>query len=91
MFTIKTKKYKLLFSRGILAKSLTRAGIEIAGAYHIAEEIGDILEKKKTEEIGSEELMETTYSLLTDKGYKKEAKNYLVWRKFRKLGKILKR
>lgn len=87
MFTVRTKKYKLPFSRGILARSLTRAGIEIVEAYHIAEEIRDVLEKKKTEEILSEELMEITYILLNDKGYKKKAKNYLVWRKFRELGK----
>lgn len=87
MFTVRTKKYKLPFSRGILARSLTRAGIEIVGAYHIAEEIRDVLEKKKTDEILSEELMEITYQLLSDKGYKREAKNYLVWRKFRELGK----
>ena len=87
MFTVKTKKYRLPFSRGILARSLTRAGVEIAEAYHIAEEIRDMLEKKKTEEIKSEQLMEIIYQFLNDKGYKKEAKNYLVWRKFRELGK----
>ncbi|MEA1994454.1 MAG: 2-phosphoglycerate kinase [Euryarchaeota archaeon] len=87
MFTVKAKKYRLPFSRGILARSITRTGIEIAEAYHIAEEIGDTLEKKGIEEIHSEELMETTYHFLVDKNYKKRAKNYMVWRKFRKLGK----
>jgi 2-phosphoglycerate kinase len=87
MFQVRTKKYKLPFSRGILTRSLTRAGIEIAEAYHIAEDIRDILEKRKPEEIPSEELMEITYQFLNDKGYKKEAKNYLVWRKFKALGK----
>ncbi len=83
---VKTKKYKLPFSRGILARSLTRAGIEIGEAYQIAREIKENLKKKKTEEILSEDLMEITHDFLIDKSYQKEAKNYLVWRKFRKLG-----
>jgi 2-phosphoglycerate kinase len=79
------KNTKLPFSRGILTRSITSAGVDVGVAYSIAAEIVKELERKKTKIITKEDIRKMTYKKLLDHGLKDAARRYLFWHELRKL------
>lgn len=79
------KKTKIPFSRGILTRSITSAGVDVGVAYSIAAEIVKELERKKTKIITKEDIRKMTYKKLLDHGLKDAARRYLFWHELRKL------
>ncbi|AEH25109.1 2-phosphoglycerate kinase [Pyrococcus yayanosii] len=78
-------KISLPFSRGILTRSITSAGVDVDIAYSIAIEVQRELEGKGKTIVTKDEIRELTYRKLLEKGFKREARRYLFWRKFRKM------
>ncbi|WP_423793149.1 2-phosphoglycerate kinase [Methanocaldococcus indicus] len=74
------KRVKIPFSKGILARSLTAAGLKPSVAYRLALEIYDILKKENITEIKKNELRRRVYYYLLSKGFEDIAKRYLLWR-----------
>ncbi len=74
------RKIKTPFSKGILARSLTAAGLKPSIAYKLAVEILDELKKEGIKEIKKNDLRRRVYNLLLERGYKEIAKKYLLWR-----------
>ncbi|NJE04577.1 2-phosphoglycerate kinase [Thermococcus sp. M36] len=79
------KKIRLPFSRGILTRSITLAGVEVGIAYIIATEVQKDLNEKGLKLVTTEEIRELTYRKLLDHGLKEAAKRYLFWRQLRRL------
>ena len=79
------RKIRLPFSRGILTRSITLAGVDVGIAYIIATEVQKELMEKKLKVVTTEEIRELTYRKLIEHGLKEAAKRYLFWRKFRSL------
>lgn len=78
------RKIRLPFSRGILTRSITLAGVDVGIAYTIATEIQKELTEKKRRLVTTEEIGELTYRKLLNHGLKEAAKRYLFWRRFRR-------
>ncbi|ADG13754.1 ATP-cone domain protein [Methanocaldococcus infernus ME] len=74
------KKIKMPFSKGILARSLTAAGLKPSIAYKLALEIYEMLKKENIKEIDKDELRRRVYYFLIEKNYEEIAKRYLLWR-----------
>jgi 2-phosphoglycerate kinase len=79
------KKARLPFSRGILTRSITLAGVDVGVAYIIATEVQKELEGRKAKFVTTEEIRELTYRKLLQHGLKEAAKRYLFWRQLRRL------
>ncbi|ACJ16230.1 2-phosphoglycerate kinase [Thermococcus onnurineus NA1] len=79
------RKIRLPFSRGILTRSITLAGVDVGIAYIIATEVQKELMERKLKLVTTEEIRELTYQKLLDHGLNEAAKRYLFWRQFRKL------
>ncbi|WP_461864451.1 2-phosphoglycerate kinase [Thermococcus sp.] len=79
------KKTRLPFSRGILTRSITSAGVDVGIAYSIATEIIKTLSERGKKVVTKDEIREMTYYKLLDRGLKDEARKYLFWRKIKKL------
>jgi 2-phosphoglycerate kinase len=82
---VRTGRQTIPFSRGILSKSLTRAGVGVEEAYSIAEEIETEMSGSEKDEIQVDDLMNHIYKKLRERGLYKAATNYMVWRNVRKL------
>jgi 2-phosphoglycerate kinase len=82
--TDRDRKIRLPFSRGILTRSITLAGIDVGIAYAIATEVQKELERKKRKAVTTDEIRELTYQKLLEKGLREEAKRYLFWRELRR-------
>ncbi|AMQ19475.1 2-phosphoglycerate kinase [Thermococcus peptonophilus] len=78
------RRVRLPFSRGILTRSITLAGIDVGIAYAIATEVQKELERKGKKSVTTDEIRELTYQKLLEKGLREEAKRYLFWRELRK-------
>ncbi|AEK72146.1 2-phosphoglycerate kinase [Thermococcus sp. 4557] len=76
---------RLPFSRGILTRSITLAGVDVGIAYSIATEVQKELNSRKAKFVTTEEIRELTYRRLIDHGLKEAAKRYLFWRQLRRL------
>ncbi|CAD5244306.1 2-phosphoglycerate kinase [Thermococcus camini] len=76
---------RLPFSRGILTRSITLAGVDVGIAYIIATEVQKELNSRKAKFVTTEEIRELTYRRLIDHGLKEAAKRYLFWRQLRRL------
>lgn len=79
------RKIRLPFSRGILTRSITLAGVDVGIAYIIATEVQKELKERKRKLITTEDIHELTYQKLLDHGLKEAAKRYLLWRQLRRL------
>ncbi|NJE01408.1 2-phosphoglycerate kinase [Thermococcus sp. JdF3] len=76
---------RLPFSRGILTRSITLAGVDVGIAYIIATEVQKELNSRNAKFVTTEEIRELTYRKLIDHGLKEAAKRYLFWRQLRRL------
>ena len=78
------RRVQLPFSRGILTRSITLAGVEVGIAYTIAGEVQMELAGERKRVVSTDEIRELTYRKLVEHGLKKEAESYLFWREFRR-------
>jgi len=78
------RRVRLPFSRGILTRSITLAGVDVGVAYIIASEVQRELVEKRKRVVSTDEIRELTYRKLLEHGLKKEAERYLFWREFRR-------
>jgi len=78
------QRVRLPFSRGILTRSITLAGVDVGIAYAIASEVQKELLEKKKKVVGTDEIRELTYRKLLEYGLEREAERYLFWREFRR-------
>ncbi|MDV3104460.1 2-phosphoglycerate kinase [Thermococcus waiotapuensis] len=74
------RKIRLPFSRGILTRSITLAGVDVGVAYVIATEVQKELERGKKHVVTTDEIRELTYSKLLERGLTDAAERYLFWR-----------
>jgi len=81
--TDEDRRIKLPFSRGILTRSITLAGVDVGIAYTIATEVQKELISRGSRIVTTAEIREMTYSKLVAHGLKKAAERYLFWRRFR--------
>ncbi|WP_258084327.1 2-phosphoglycerate kinase [Thermococcus thermotolerans] len=79
------RKIRLPFSRGILTRSITLAGVEVGIAYIIATEVQKELNEERRKLVTTEEIRELTYRKLLEHGLSEAAKRYLFWRQLRRL------
>ncbi|ENN95688.1 2-phosphoglycerate kinase [Methanocaldococcus villosus KIN24-T80] len=79
---VKGKNYKMPFSKGILARSLTAAGLKPSIAYKISWDIYENLKKENIKEIEKSELRRRVYYYLISHNYDEIAERYLLWRVF---------
>jgi len=79
------RKIRLPFSRGILTRSITLAGVDVGIAYTIATEVQKELSEKGVKLVTTEEIRELTYRKLVEHGLGDAAKKYLFWRQLRRL------
>ncbi|WP_457611670.1 2-phosphoglycerate kinase [Methanocaldococcus sp.] len=77
---VKGKNIVMPFSKGILARSLTAAGLKPSIAYKLALEIYEKLKKENIKEINKKELRRIVYQYLIENNYEEIAKRYLIWR-----------
>ena len=83
--TDSNRKIKLPFSRGILTRSITLAGVDVGIAYIIATEVQKELEGRGIRTVTTEEIRELTYRKLLEHGLKDAARSYLFWRRLRRM------
>ena len=76
---VKGKNYDMPFSKGILARSLTAAGMKPSEAYNVAREIEKMLNERGVDTITKEELRRIVYDYLISKNYESIAEKYLLW------------
>ncbi|HMA69465.1 MAG TPA: hypothetical protein VKN74_06300 [Candidatus Mcinerneyibacterium sp.] len=89
MIYVKKGDKKYPFSKGIMARSLTRAGISVESSYEIVEKIRKELQTKDIEEIPSRELIQKLCDELKDRGRIIEEKFYRVSKKIKYMKKPL--
>lgn len=77
MVRVKVGEYEVPFSRGILAKSITSAGVNVDEAYELTSAI--LGELTKGEVVPADQLREMAYQKLLTAGHARAARNYLVW------------
>ena len=83
------KNYEMPFSKGILARSLTAAGMKPSKAYIVAMEIEKILEDEGIETVSKDDLRTRVYYYLLTKNYENIAEKYLLWRRILKKHPII--
>ncbi len=77
---VRGKSYEMPFSKGILARSLTAAGLKPSIAYKIAWDIYEMLKRENIKIIDKADLRRRVYYYLISKNYDEVAKKYLLWR-----------
>jgi 2-phosphoglycerate kinase len=77
------KKYVTPFSKGILAGSLMKAGLDVNKAYQMAEDIQQQISGSGTKKITEAKLTSMTYQCLVDAGYTHIAAYYQMWHSLR--------
>lgn len=83
MIEIVGKKYVTPFSKGILAGSLMKAGLDVEQAYQMAEDIRSEYEASRTVRITEEDLTSKIYQTLLDAGFTRVASYYRMWHSLR--------
>jgi len=76
---VETANYRLPYSKGILTRSLTRAGLNPKDAYEIAHRIEKDLEKMDRKIISGEELQRIVYNMLLREKGESVARKYQDW------------
>ncbi len=84
---ITDKKSGLPFSKGILASSISVAGLEIVTAHRIASDIQDYFKTNKINSITLEELRSLAFRFIKDEAGLDYAEKYLLWQSVGKLQK----
>ena len=84
---ISDKKSGLPFSKGILASSISVAGIDIVTAHKIALNIQDYFKDHQTRSITLEELRSLAFRFIKDEAGLEYAEKYLLWQSVGKLQK----
>ena len=77
--------YSIIFSRGLIANSLLKAGMSFLEAHKIADEIRSDLLKMNIKEISRQEMDNKIYKILVDKKDAQYAENFLAFKKITKL------
>jgi len=77
------KKYVTPFSKGIMAGSLIKAGLDVDKAYQMTDDIHQKIVGLTANEITEEELTTMTYQTLLDAGYTHVASYYRMWHSLR--------
>ncbi|HZX10017.1 MAG TPA: ATP cone domain-containing protein [Acidobacteriota bacterium] len=85
---IKGKK-RYPFSKGILAKSITRTGIPMSEIYEIVNEIQKEVKGKKKDEVASSYIKNLVCECLIVRGYETEERYYRITREIKHLSKPL--
>lgn len=85
MIYVKKGEQKFPFSRGILARSISRSGLSISDSYEIVREIKSELREGNVKEIRSEELKDIVCRKLLEKGRREEERYYRVRREIKYL------
>lgn len=83
MIEIVGKKYVTPFSKGILAGSLMKAGLDVDKAYQMTEDIRKKMEASSITSITEEDLITLTHQTLQDAGYTHVASYYEMWHSLR--------
>ncbi|WP_297497762.1 2-phosphoglycerate kinase [Thermococcus sp.] len=78
------RKVSLPFSRGILTRSITLAGVDVGIAYIIATEVQKELLERGSRAVTTDDIRKLTYEKLIQHSLKEEAERYLFWRQFRR-------
>ncbi|WP_048149586.1 2-phosphoglycerate kinase [Palaeococcus ferrophilus] len=86
MIIVRDGKIRLPFSRGILTRSITSAGVDVGVAYALSTEVMKEFETEGRKEVTTEEIRERTYNKLREHGYKREARRYIFWSEVRRRG-----
>ena len=84
---ISDKKSGLPFSKGILASSISVAGLDIVAAHKIALDIQEYFKVNKTGSITLEELRSLAFRFIKDEAGLEYAEKYLLWQSVGKLQK----
>ena len=82
---ISDKKSGLPFSKGILASSISIAGIDIVIAHKIALNIQEYFKNRRTRSIKLEELRSLAFRFIKDEAGLEYAERYLLWQSVGKL------
>lgn len=85
MIYVRKGEQKFPFSRGILARSISRSGLSISKSYEIVRDIKSDLQEGGIEEIKSDELKDIVCEKLLERGRKKEERYYRVRREIKYL------
>ncbi len=83
MTEIVGKKYVTPFSKGILAGSLMKAGLDVDKAYQMTEDIRKKMEASNITSITEEDLITLTHQTLQDAGFTHVASYYEMWHSLR--------
>ncbi len=83
MIEVVGKKYVTPFSKGIMAGSLMKAGLDVDKAYKLAEDIRQKIVGSRTDTITEEDLTMMTYQILLDAGHTHIASYYRMWHSLR--------
>lgn len=84
---ISDKKSGLPFSKGILASSISVAGLDVMTAHKIALDIQEYFKANKTRSITLEELRSLAFRFIKDEAGLEYAEKYLLWQSVGKLQK----
>lgn len=79
MIKVVGKKYVTPFSKGIMAGSLIKAGLDVDKAYQMTEDIQQKIVELHTNEITEEDLTTMTYQALLNAGHIHAATYYRMW------------
>lgn len=85
MIYVRKGDQKFPFSRGILARSISRSGLSISKSYEIVRSIKSDLREKGVEEITSDRLKDIVCEKLLERGRKEEERYYRVRREIKYL------
>jgi 2-phosphoglycerate kinase len=85
MISVKDGKQKFPFSRGIMAKSLTGAGLPVSDAYEVVKRVQGKLQREGVEEIDADQLRKRVSRELLQSGWKTEERFYRVRRRIKYL------
>ena len=83
MIKVVGKKHVTPFSKGILAGSIMKAGLDVDKAYQMAEDIRQRIQTDAIDKITEETLTAMTYQTLMDTGYQDIASFYQMWHSLR--------
>ena len=89
MIQVKDGDQRFPFSQGIMAKSLTGAGLPVEDAYKVVRRVYDILQQDGVQEIKANKLREMVSCQLLEKGWKTEERFYRVRRRIKYLDEPL--
>ena len=85
MIHVKDGRQEFPFSRGIMAKSLTGAGLPVSEAYEVVKRVEEELRREEVEEIHTDQLRQRVSRKLLQGGWRTEERFYRVRRRIKYL------